>query len=43
MALIDKWTLLMAVFLVAQIAAAIFNKKASELDDEEEEEAEPAN
>ena len=43
MALIDKWTLLMAVFLIAQIAAAIFNKKASELDDEEEEEAEPAN
>ena len=43
MALIDKWTLLMAVVLATQIAAAIFNKKASELDDEEEEEAEPAN
>ena len=42
MALIDKWTLLMAVVLVAQIVAAIFNKKASELDDDEEE-AEPAN
>ena len=43
MALIDKWTLLMAVVLVAQIMAAIFNKKASELDDDKEEEAEPAN
>ena len=45
MQLIDKWTLLMAVLLAGQIGAAVFNKKASELDDEEEdeeEEAEPA-
>ena len=44
MQMIDKWTLLMVVFLAAQIVAAVFNKKASELDDEEEEEeAAPAN
>ena len=43
MAMIDKWTLLMVVFLAAQIVTAVLNKKASELDDEKEEEAEPAN
>lgn len=37
MALVDKWTILMLVMLLAQVVAAIFNKKASELDDEEEE------
>ena len=40
MVMIDKWTVLMLVILAVQIVAAIFNKKASELDDEEEEEAE---
>ena len=40
MQMIDKWTLLMVVILVAQVIAAIFNKKASEFDDKEEEEAE---
>ena len=37
MAMVDKWTVLMVVMLAAQIIAAIFNKKASELDDEDEE------
>ena len=43
MAMIDKWTLLMVVFLAAQVVTAVLNKKASELDDEKEEEAELAN
>ena len=44
MAMTDKWTLLMAALLAAQVVAAVFNKKASELDDEEEEaEAEATN
>ena len=42
MQLTDKWTLLMAVILAVQIVAAVFNKKASELDDDEEETAEEA-
>ena len=36
MAMVDKWTVLMAVMLVAQIIAAALNKKASKLDDDEE-------
>ena len=43
MAMTDKWTLLMVVFLAAQVVTAVLNKKASELDDEKEEEAEAAN
>ena len=39
MALTDKWTVLMLVMLAAQIVTAVLNKKASELDDEEEAEA----
>ena len=39
MALTDKWTILMAAMLAAQVVAAVLNKKASELDDEEEAEA----
>lgn len=39
MALVDKWTLLMAVLFAAQVGTAVANKKASELDDEEEEES----
>ena len=42
MQMIDKWTLLMVVILAVQIVAAILNKKASKLDDEEETEAEAA-
>ena len=42
MAMIDKWTLLMLVMLVAQVVTAILNKKASELDDEDDEDAEAA-
>ena len=37
MALTDKWTVLMAAMLAAQVVAAVLNKKASELDDNEEE------
>ena len=40
MAMIDKWTVLMAAMLAVQVVAAIFNKKASELDDDDEETAE---
>ncbi|MBE6019009.1 MAG: hypothetical protein E7230_01525 [Clostridiales bacterium] len=36
MALVDKWTVLMVIMLVVQIVAAVFNKKASELDDDDE-------
>ena len=42
MALTDKWTLLMLVMLAAQVVTAVLNKKASELD-KDEEEAEAAN
>ena len=42
MAMIDKWTLLMLVMLAAQVVTAILNKKASELDDEDDEDAEAA-
>ena len=42
MAMVDKWTILMAVMLVVQIVAAVFNKKASELEEYEDEDAEEA-
>ena len=42
MAMTDKWTLLMLVMLAAQVSTAILNKKASELDDEDDEDAEAA-
>ncbi len=42
MQMIDKWTLLMLVMLAAQIVTAILNKRASKLDDEDDEEAEAA-
>ena len=41
--LIDKWTVLMAAMLAVQVVAAVFNKKASELPDEEEGAEEAAN
>ena len=37
MVMIDKWTVLMLIMLAVQVVAAVFNKKASELDDDEEE------
>ena len=43
MALVDKWTVLMVVMLAVQVVAAVFNKKASELDDDEETAEEAAN
>ena len=44
MALTDKWTVLMVVLLAVQIVAAALNKRASRLDDDDEEGAEqPAN
>ena len=44
MALVDKWTVLMVVLLAVQIVAAALNKRASRLDDDDEEGAEqPAN
>ena len=42
MALTDKWTVLMAAMLAAQVVTAVLNKKASELN-KDEEEAEAAN
>ena len=36
MTLTDKWTLLMAAMLAAQVVTAVINKKASEAEDEEE-------
>ena len=41
--LIDKWTVLMAAMLAVQVVAAVFNKKASELDDDQEAAEESAN
>ena len=41
--LVDKWTVLMAAMLAVQVVAAVFNKKASELSDEEEGAEETAN
>ena len=41
--LVDKWTVLMAAMLAVQVVAAVFNKKASELPDEEEGAEETAN
>ena len=38
MAMTDKWTLLMAVLFAAQIGTAVANKKASEAEEEEDEE-----
>ena len=43
MVMIDKWTVLMVIMLAVQIAAAAFNKKASELEDEQETAEEAAN
>ena len=43
MAMFDKWTVLMAAMLAVQVVAAVFNKKASELPDEEEGAEETAN
>ena len=43
MAMIDKWTVLMVIMLAVQIIAAAFNKKASEIDDEQEAAEEAAN
>jgi len=43
MVMIDKWTVLMVIMLAVQIAAAAFNKKASELEDEQEAAEEAAN
>ena len=43
MVMIDKWTVLMIIMLAVQIAAAAFNKKASELEDEQETAEEAAN
>ena len=37
MQLIDQWTPLMVVLLAGQIATAVANKKASELEEEDEE------
>jgi len=42
MALTDKWTILMLAMLAGQVVAAVLNKRASKLDDEEEENAEAA-
>ena len=42
MAMVDKWTILMIAILAVQVVAAALNKKASKLDDEEEESAEGA-
>ena len=42
MALVDKWTILMIAILAVQVVAAALNKKASKLDDDEEEGAEGA-
>ena len=42
MAMFDKWTVLMAVILAVQVVAAIFNKKASELEEDEDGNAEGA-
>ena len=43
MAMIDKWTVLMIAMLAVQVVAAVFNKKASELEDDQETAEEPAN
>jgi hypothetical protein len=40
MVMIDKWTVLMLVILAVQVVAAVFNKKASELEEEYEDEDE---
>ena len=42
MALTDKWTILMLAMLAGQVVAAVLNKRASKLDEEEEENAEAA-
>ena len=42
MAMFDKWTVLMAAILGVQVVAAIFNKKASELEEDEDGNAEGA-
>ncbi|MBR0468490.1 MAG: InlB B-repeat-containing protein, partial [Mogibacterium sp.] len=36
MALVDKWTVLMVAMLAVQVVAAVFNKKASELNDDDD-------
>ena len=40
MQIFDKWTLLMIVILAVQVAAAIFNKRSSKLEEDKEESAE---
>jgi hypothetical protein len=38
--MIDKWTLLMVIMLAVQIIAAVMNKKAAEVEEDEESETE---